>query len=157
MNLVGNAIKFTETGEVVVSSELESDGEDELVIRFSVSDTGIGIPQAKLQSIFAPFEQADSSTTRRFGGTGLGLTISTQLVRMMGGRIWLESEVGSGSTFYFTLRLGRQQEAVREPPRAERRYIQTMTPPQRTTVQIARQSKSPHRRERLRRREFLSS
>jgi two-component system sensor histidine kinase/response regulator len=113
VNLVGNAIKFTERGEVVVASELESGDRDEAVIRFTVSDTGIGIPRAKIETIFEPFEQADSSTTRRYGGTGLGLAISVQLVRMMGGSISLDSALGQGSVFRFTVRLGRGQETSR--------------------------------------------
>ena len=106
VNLVGNAIKFTLQGEVVVDVAQQAETEDAIELRFSVRDTGIGIPQAKLTAMFEPFSQADASTTRRFGGTGLGLTISKQLVEMMGGRIWVESEPGAGSTFCFTVRLG---------------------------------------------------
>ena len=103
VNLVGNAIKFTERGEVVVVAEPESQPSRTSVdSAFSVSDTGIGIPAEKLQAIFEPFDQADGSTTRRYGGTGLGLAISAQLVALMGGRIWVESEPGRGSTFHFT-------------------------------------------------------
>ncbi len=103
VNLVDNAIKFTTTGEVIVRvSEEESDGE-RWVLHFAVTDTGIGIPAEKRQGIFALFTQADSSMTRRFGGTGLGLTIASQLVALMGGGIWVESEPGVGSTFHFTL------------------------------------------------------
>ncbi|MGI6415745.1 MAG: response regulator [Thermoguttaceae bacterium] len=102
VNLVGNAIKFTESGEVVLelSGELLSDQSARLLV--SVRDTGIGIPEQRRQGIFNAFEQADLSTTRRFGGSGLGLAISNRLVEMMGGRIWLESTPGEGSTFYFT-------------------------------------------------------
>jgi signal transduction histidine kinase/CheY-like chemotaxis protein len=114
VNLVGNAIKFTERGEVVVSVDLDSDGPDDIGLHVAVSDTGIGIPPEKLATVFAPFEQADGSTTRRYGGTGLGLTISTRLVELMGGRIWVESEAGRGSTFHFVARLGRSHDA---PPR----------------------------------------
>ncbi len=106
INLVGNAIKFTDRGEVVVSVEagrVETSAEPTLVLQFGVSDTGIGIPAEKQRSIFQPFEQADGSTTRRFGGTGLGLTISNRLVEMMGGRIWVESQEGAGSLFRFTV------------------------------------------------------
>jgi signal transduction histidine kinase/CheY-like chemotaxis protein/HAMP domain-containing protein len=106
LNLVGNAIKFTEKGEVAVRTAVESKENSELLLHFTVSDTGIGIPEDKRELIFAPFSQADTSTTRKYGGTGLGLTISTRLVEMMGGRIWVESEVGRGSQFHFTAKLG---------------------------------------------------
>ena len=102
VNLVGNAIKFTEEGNVVLDAELEERTGDEVHLHLSVSDTGMGIPLEKQHVIFESFAQADGSTTRRFGGTGLGLTISRQLVELMGGRIWVESEVGKGSTFHFT-------------------------------------------------------
>jgi two-component system, sensor histidine kinase and response regulator len=105
LNLVSNAIKFTHHGEVILKVELESEDHNSQVIRFSVADTGIGIPAEKQKTIFSPFTQADSSTTRKYGGTGLGLSISTHLVAMMGGRIWLESEVGKGTRFHFTIRL----------------------------------------------------
>ncbi len=107
LNLVSNAIKFTEAGEVTLRVEVEQlDGSD-LILRFIVADTGIGVPPDKHLAIFSPFTQADSSTTRKFGGTGLGLIISARLASMMGGRIWLESEVGRGSRFCFTVRFGR--------------------------------------------------
>jgi len=105
-NLVGNAIKFTEHGEVVVAIERDTQSRDPGALRFSVSDTGIGIAPDKLTSIFSPFAQADSSTTRKYGGSGLGLAIVERLVRLMGGRVWVESEVGKGSTFHFTARFG---------------------------------------------------
>jgi signal transduction histidine kinase/CheY-like chemotaxis protein len=106
VNLVGNAIKFTDEGEVALKVHVEAEDGEDRILRFTVSDTGIGIPQDKRESIFDPFSQADNSTTRKYGGTGLGLTISTRLVAMMGGKIWLESEVGRGSQFHFTARLG---------------------------------------------------
>ncbi|MFC1763860.1 response regulator [Planctomycetota bacterium] len=102
MNLVGNAIKFTETGEIVVEVEAVTSADNKHELHFSVRDTGVGIAADKLDKIFNPFEQEDTSTTRKFGGTGLGLTISMQLVAMMGGRIWAESKEGQGSTFHFT-------------------------------------------------------
>jgi PAS domain S-box-containing protein len=105
-NLVGNAIKFTEHGEVVVAIERDTQSRDPGALRFSVSDTGIGIAPDKLTSIFSPFAQADSSTTRKYGGSGLGLAIVERLVRLMGGRVWVESEVGKGSTFHFMARFG---------------------------------------------------
>ncbi|HXN48615.1 MAG TPA: response regulator [Bryobacteraceae bacterium] len=104
-NLVGNALKFTERGEIVVKGGLESRDGDSLLLHFTVRDTGIGIPAEQQARIFDAFSQADGSTTRRFGGTGLGLTVSLRLVRMMGGDIWVESEPGQGSCFHFTARM----------------------------------------------------
>ncbi len=106
-NLTGNAIKFTEQGEVVTRVSLESMEEKNAVLHFEVADTGIGVAPEHRQSIFDPFSQADASTRRKYQGTGLGLTISSRLVEMMDGRIWMESEVGRGSVFHFTVRLGR--------------------------------------------------
>jgi PAS domain S-box-containing protein len=106
VNIVGNAIKFTEQGEVEIRAGLQSRTDDEVELHFTVRDTGIGIPADKQQQVFRPFVQADSSTTRQFGGTGLGLTISSQLVELMRGRMWIESEAGRGSTFHFTARFG---------------------------------------------------
>ena len=102
-NLVGNALKFTEHGHVLISLREDSRADGQATLHFSVSDTGIGIPADKHDAIFEAFRQADGSTTRRFGGTGLGLTISASLVQLMGGRIWVESEPGAGSTFHFTI------------------------------------------------------
>lgn len=130
VNLIGNAIKFTEKGEVAVKVVKEK-GESSLAetvqveahtsetdkrvgLHFMVSDTGIGISKDDIKRIFDKFSQADTSTTRRYGGTGLGLTISKSLVEMMGGRIWVESEIGKGSTFHFTLNLRYQEERRKE-------------------------------------------
>ena len=115
-NLVSNAVKFTEQGGVVLSVTSAQAGADAACFHFVVTDTGIGIPEEKLQEIFDPFSQADASTTRKYGGTGLGLTISARLVEMMGGTIWVESALGRGSAFHFTVRLGLQQEP---PPRLQ--------------------------------------
>ncbi|HTC35551.1 MAG TPA: response regulator [Bryobacteraceae bacterium] len=111
LNLVGNAIKFTPSGEVLLSVRPESAGPDELCLHFEIRDTGIGIAREKQQLIFEAFSQADGSTTRDFGGTGLGLTISSRLVKMMQGRIWVESEPGHGSCFHFTAHFGRVDDA----------------------------------------------
>jgi signal transduction histidine kinase/DNA-binding response OmpR family regulator len=115
VNLVGNAIKFTERGEVSVSVDAESVNQMEAVLHFTVTDTGIGIPKEKQASIFEAFRQADSSTTRTYGGTGLGLTISAQLVQLMGGRMWVDSELGTGSKFHFTAKFGVPKSAVIRP------------------------------------------
>ncbi len=101
VNLIGNAIKFTSQGEVFVNAWVESLVEDQAIVHFAVQDTGIGIPADKKDAVFESFRQSDSSMTRRFGGTGLGLAISAQLVSLMGGKIWVESEVDQGSIFHF--------------------------------------------------------
>jgi two-component system, sensor histidine kinase and response regulator len=106
INLVGNALKFTMEGEVALKVQAEVIEEKASTLHFIVSDTGVGIAPQKLKTIFDSFSQADTSTTREFGGTGLGLTISKRLIEMMGGRIWVESELGVGSRFHFTVRLG---------------------------------------------------
>ena len=102
LNVLGNAVKFTSKGEVVLEVSMGRPTADKAALLFSVSDTGIGIDPEKLDQIFQPFTQADSSTTRRYGGTGLGLTIARKLVDLMGGQLWVESAVGKGSTFHFT-------------------------------------------------------
>lgn len=113
VNLVGNAIKFTERGEIVLSISVEEASDEAIDMRFAVRDTGIGITPEQQEKIFAPFAQADVSTTRRYGGTGLGLTISLDLVQRMDGRIWVESAPGVGSTFLFTARFGLDPTAPR--------------------------------------------
>jgi PAS domain S-box-containing protein len=119
LNLVGNAVKFTDKGDVVVRCALDGlgDGDAAVALRVTVTDTGIGIAPDVVASLFEPFRQADQSTTRRFGGTGLGLTISRHLVELMGGQIGVDSTPGAGSTFWFTARVGRSSTAV-EPPAA---------------------------------------
>ena len=111
INLVGNALKFTEQGRVIVTVDLESRTEQAAMLHIGVSDTGIGVPAERQAAIFEAFTQADGSTARSHGGTGLGLTISRRFVEMMGGRLWLESHPGRGSTFNFTVH-------VDVPPRA---------------------------------------
>jgi two-component system sensor histidine kinase/response regulator len=108
VNLVGNAIKFTEKGEVSLRVENDPQSKAPAALKFSVADTGIGIPSDKLKAVFEKFTQADSSVTRKYGGTGLGLAICKQLVELMGGRIWVRSTLGRGSTFQFTARFGIQ-------------------------------------------------
>ena len=107
VNLIGNAIKFTECGQVVVRVEAAEDLDNRVGVHFSITDSGIGIPPEKLNTIFEAFSQEDSSITRKYGGTGLGLTISARLTEMLGGRIWVESEVGHGSTFHFSAQFER--------------------------------------------------
>ncbi|KAI7857581.1 hypothetical protein BDC45DRAFT_566037 [Circinella umbellata] len=122
MNLIGNAIKFTMHGEVVVRCSVEKEtellepplGDDELMLRFSVQDTGIGMTKEQIKSLFVPFSQVDGSTTRNFGGTGLGLSICLELVRLMGGDVWVESDIDVGSTFYFRVRVTKSS-SVAEP------------------------------------------
>jgi two-component system sensor histidine kinase/response regulator len=114
-NLVGNAIKFTREGHVLVAADVVDQTSEWATVHLQVSDTGIGIPDDKLNVIFEPFSQADGSTTRHFGGTGLGLTISSQLIGLMGGRVWAESLLGHGSTFHATARFGIGAVAGDEP------------------------------------------
>ena len=106
-NLVGNSIKFTREGHVVVTMDLENESDGSLLLHGQVIDTGIGIPAEKQAVIFEPFRQADGSTTREYGGTGLGLAISNNLIKLMGGQLWVDSIPGNGSTFHFTLRAAR--------------------------------------------------
>jgi signal transduction histidine kinase/CheY-like chemotaxis protein len=115
-NILGNAIKFTEEGEVTLRAELVEDTPDTAKVSFEVSDTGIGMTEEQRSRLFEPFTQADASTTRRYGGTGLGLVISKQLVLMMGGEIGVRSEPGVGSTFWFTARLQKRPESTRATP-----------------------------------------
>src|SRR5208283_3220086 len=112
INLLGNAVKFTEAGEVLLGIECLKCNEEEAEIRFEVRDTGVGIPEEHHSRIFDAFQQSDSSVTRQFGGTGLGLSISARLVRMMGGEIQVESTAGKGSRFFFTVKLKMAESAV---------------------------------------------
>jgi two-component system sensor histidine kinase/response regulator len=121
VNLVGNAIKFTHEGEVALNVHVEFEQADDLTLHFTISDSGIGIPSEKQKLIFQPFAQADTSTTRKYGGTGLGLTISKRLVELMDGKIWVESEVGRGTKFHFTARIKRSEKQVE---------VETIAPPE---------------------------
>ena len=117
VNLANNAVKFTEKGEIKVSVEVSESRQGSILLKFSISDTGVGMTPEQMSKLFQAFTQADTSTTRHYGGTGLGLTISQRLVEMMGGRIEVESEPGKGSTFSFTARFTLQQEAQQEESR----------------------------------------
>ena len=112
INLAGNAVKFSEKGEVIIRADLEQDEGDHVTLRFTVKDTGIGMKQKEIDNLFRPFTQADTSITRKFGGTGLGLTISKRLIEMMGGSIWVESTPGTGSKFMFTVRFDKAEQQV---------------------------------------------
>ena len=115
LNVLGNAVKFTDAGEVVLDVRVEEANPARATLRFAVTDTGVGIPAEKQQQIFQAFTQPDASTTRRFGGTGLGLAIALRLVELMNGRMWVQSEVGHGSTFFFTAGFDRPQAATQPP------------------------------------------
>jgi len=106
INLVTNAIKFSSDGNIIVRAETVNSGDNEVELHFSVSDQGVGISAVQIETLFQPFAQADSSTTRKYGGTGLGLAISRNIVEMMQGRLWVDSKVGEGSTFHFSVKLG---------------------------------------------------
>jgi len=126
INLVGNAIKFTEHGEVIVTVTRDGEEADKTLLHLAVTDTGIGVPADKQALIFEAFSQADGSTTRRFGGTGLGLAISAKLVAIMGGRIWVDSIPGVGSTFHFTIEVAHQRNHVPRPAASELRGLSVL-------------------------------
>ena len=121
INFCNNAVKFTETGEIVVQARVQEKNEDGQLVRFSVSDTGIGLTEEQMSRLFQAFEQADASTTRQHGGTGLGLAISKRLAQLMGGDVGVTSEMGKGSTFWFTARLGNGNLSARRTSRPELR------------------------------------
>ena len=110
LNLVENAIKFTERGEVQFHVEVSERNDHDLLLHFTVTDTGIGVPEDKINKIFNAFTQADGSITRKHNGAGLGLSICSELAKMMGGNIWAESKEGKGSAFHFTARFGMERE-----------------------------------------------
>ncbi len=110
INLINNAIKFTDKGEVVLWASMLEQTEEKTKLQFSISDTGIGMTPEQLKKLFSSFSQADTSTSRKYGGTGLGLTISKRFVEMMNGKIWVKSESGKGSAFIFTVELELQKE-----------------------------------------------
>jgi PAS domain S-box-containing protein len=155
LNLVGNAIKFTESGEVALRVTLDADPSVPGALRFTISDTGVGIPGEKLGAVFERFTQADSSTTRRYGGSGLGLTISKRLVELMGGRIWVESAVGKGSVFSFVVPLEIWAGATRraaapvgtgtEPPLPALRILLVEDSPDNRTITVAYLRDTPYR------------
>jgi signal transduction histidine kinase len=126
INLLNNAIKFTHEGHVHLHVGVGSRNDDRIVLHFEISDTGIGIKPGKFETVFRDFEQADESSTRRYGGVGLGLAISKQLVELMNGRIWVESQLGRGSKFHFTAVLATTQDQNDE---SERSDIDELTRP----------------------------
>ena len=133
LNLIGNAIKFTEQGEVVVTVGEQWRNNDEVGLHFTVRDTGIGIPQQQLDKVFEAFQQADTSTTRRYGGTGLGLTISAELVRLLKGRIWVQSKREKEARFISRCVCSWARPAVCPPRKCSRRF---RNPLRRTSVQL---------------------
>jgi PAS domain S-box-containing protein len=155
LNLIGNAIKFTEAGEASLRVTLDGDSSTPTSLRFAISDTGIGIPSEKVDRVFEPFRQADSSTTRRFGGSGLGLTISKRLVELMGGRLWVESEVGKGSVFSFAVpfeiwvRVARRAAdpvgTYPQPPLSAMRILLADDSPDNCTITMAYLENTPYR------------
>jgi signal transduction histidine kinase/CheY-like chemotaxis protein/HPt (histidine-containing phosphotransfer) domain-containing protein len=155
LNLLGNAIKFTESGEVALRVTPDAESSVANTLRFTISDTGIGIPSEKLSAVFERFTQADSSTTRRYGGSGLGLTISKRLVELMGGRIWLESGVGKGSVFSFAVPLEIWSGATRraavpvamdpEPPLPALHILLVEDSPDNRTITVAYLQDTPYR------------
>jgi PAS domain S-box-containing protein len=155
LNLLGNALKFTEAGEVALRVTPDHEASAVVVLRFVISDTGIGIPDEKLGAVFERFTQADSSTTRRYGGTGLGLTISKRLVELMGGRITVESALGKGSAFSFAVPLGIWTEATRratepvgagpERPLPKLRILLAEDSPDNRTITVAYLRDTPYR------------
>ncbi len=140
-NLIGNAIKFTDRGHLGVRVELNAAQQQDVELHFKVSDTGVGIAKEKQEAIFSDFRQGDGSTTRRYGGVGLGLAISQRLVHLMGGRIWVESEVGQGSTFHFTAKLKRQKvlEAAKHAASAEGLHLRILLAEDSPTNQLIAQ------------------
>jgi signal transduction histidine kinase/DNA-binding response OmpR family regulator/HPt (histidine-containing phosphotransfer) domain-containing protein len=122
INLIGNAIKFTDQGDVVLGVKVQSQSSDQVDLHFTVTDTGVGIPIEKQKHIFQAFEQAEKSTTRLYGGTGLGLAIVSELVAVMQGEVWVESQIGQGSTFHFTIPLRLQAGVPRRPPNLPRHW-----------------------------------
>jgi CheY-like chemotaxis protein/HPt (histidine-containing phosphotransfer) domain-containing protein len=155
LNLLGNAIKFTEAGEVALRVTPDADSPAPGALRFTISDSGIGIPGEKLGAVFERFTQADSSTTRRYGGSGLGLTISKRLVELMGGRIWVESRVGQGSVFSFAVPLEIWEGATRraavqvgtgpEPPLPALHVLLVEDSPDNRTITVAYLQDTPYR------------
>jgi two-component system sensor histidine kinase/response regulator len=121
INFCNNAVKFTEQGEIIVKARVQQEDESGKLVRFSVSDTGIGLTEEQMGRLFKAFEQADTTTTRQYGGTGLGLAISKQLAKLMGGDVGVTSELGKGSTFWFTARLGKGEGVVRKMPQTDLR------------------------------------